>query len=785
MSQNFGGKPLSSVCEWIGLCGALILMCGALVYSEALFRADLYFFDMSSPLFAGISAHKIAVVAVDDKTIRALGGWPPRLSVHAALVDRLTRSGVSAVGLDFNMAQESESGSLDDGELAAAMRRNGKVITRSVTSRIDGSASVLLPTEVIADASFASGSADFSSDRDGVVRGFHLAEGNSGGMYERMAYFLLCASGTFPKQCADPTRFRTYSTQASCPCYVPLGRHRSYESFSYIDVLRGDVPASSLRGRIAIIGVTANGMGAKLATQLVDGQSLDGVEFLAEETNALANGSLVQPASRACQFIFNILVLPFLCAGLFLFGPRASLIASVSLSGITLLLATAVLCVQHMFLFPSAAVATCLVAYPLWSWRRQEALMNYLSAEVERVKKEPSLPDESHASLTIRDPVQRRLTAMSDMVARVRRYREFVSEWVEGLPEATLLASSSGVVLLANERVTALVATGAHAAGKFSDHTGRQAADVLFDMTSSHRVAAFVAHALESFFRGPADEMTSFFGETALAQGIEIVDARARSLLIKCAVIGPTGGRNGALIFHVADLTSIRKTERQRDITLRFLSHDIRSPQAAMLALVEQMRQSPPSLSEGRFTELVSHYATSALNLADDFLFLARAESHPPSALVNLDLALLLGDAVDDLWPQAHAKNATVQLVAEPGCIVSADISLLRRAFANLIDNAIKFSPLNAVVVVELGEQGASWKVSIIDNGIGISEREGHQLFREFERLDLNTSRSGGHGLGLAFVKTVIDMLGGQVSVKSKPNSGSAFSVLLPKVFGA
>jgi len=784
MPQNFGEKPPKLLSEWIGLCGALILLCGTLMYSEALFRADLYFFDVSSRLLAGRATQKIAVVAIDDASINTLGGWPLKRGIHAALIDRLTRSGVAAIGLDLNMTHKSEGGSSDDEELATAMRRNGKVITRLVTGRIGGVASALYPTDAIANASFASGYVDFRADRDGVVRSFHLTENNVFAVYDHMAYLLLRAIGTSPTQCTEPPSVRTYLWQASCPRYVPLGRHRSYEYFSYIDVLGGHVSPSSLRGRIVIIGVTANGIGARLATGLVDGQSLDSVEFLAEETNALANGSLVQPASRTYQFIFNMMVLPFLCAGLFLFGPRASLVASVSLTAITLLVAAAVLYLQHVFLFPSAAVTTCLAAYPLWSWRRQEALMNYLSDEVERVMKEPSLPDESHASLTIRDPVQRRLTAMSNMVARVRRYREFVSKWVEGLPEATLIASSSGVVLLANKRVTTLVATGAHSAGKFSDPTGRQAADVLFEMTSSHRVTAFVAHALESFQPGPTDDMTSGLGETTLAQGIEIVDARARSLLIKCAVIRPAGERDGALIFHVADLSSIRKTERQRDLTLRFLSHDIRSPQAAMLALVEQMRQSPPGLSESRFTELVSHYATSALNLADDFLFLARAESHPP-ALVNLDLAPLLGDAVDDLWPQAHTRSTTVQLLAEPGCIVVADIHLLRRAFANLIDNAIKFSPPNATVIVELGDLADNWKVSIIDNGIGISEREGHQLFREFERLDLNSNRDGGHGLGLAFVKTVIDMLGGQVSVKSTPNIGSTFSVLLPKVFEA
>jgi signal transduction histidine kinase len=199
--------------------------------------------------------------------------------------------------------------------------------------------------------------------------------------------------------------------------------------------------------------------------------------------------------------------------------------------------------------------------------------------------------------------------------------------------------------------------------------------------------------------------------------------------------------------------------------------------------LVELKRQDPVDMPEGKFTELVAQYAASTLNLADDFLFLARAESQPPR-LVKIDLALLVGDAVDDVWPHARAKHTTVRLAAEPGMIVLADALLLRRAFANLIGNAIKFSPDGATVTVEAAELPAAWKVSVIDKGVGISEVRIQELFKEFVRLDADPSRPG-HGLGLAFVKSVIESLGGEVSVQSGVTIGSTFSVVLPKAVDA
>jgi signal transduction histidine kinase len=267
------------------------------------------------------------------------------------------------------------------------------------------------------------------------------------------------------------------------------------------------------------------------------------------------------------------------------------------------------------------------------------------------------------------------------------------------------------------------------------------------------------------------------------AQGIEITNARGgRSLLIKCAQIKPSAGRDGALIFHLADVSSVRKAERQRDTALRFLSHDMRSPQAAILALVEQMQQEPSRFTARQFSTLVGQYATTALSLADDFLFLARAESLPPK-LTRVDPALVLGDAIDDLWPQATAQSTTVNLVAEPGKSTIADVQLLRRAFANLIGNAIKFSPRYSTVDVQLAETDRHLKISVIDRGVGIPEHERKALFREFSQLDEKFSRSG-HGLGLAFVKTVVDSLGGQLQVDSVFGRGTTFMVFLPKLNG-
>lgn len=102
-------------------------------------------------------------------------------------------------------------------------------------------------------------------------------------------------------------------------------------------------------------------------------------------------GSPVTPASMAGQLLFTLSVMPFLCVSLYLLGPLASLLACVVLATMAVLAALAFFSIGHLYFFSSSSIATCLVAYPLWSWRRQRALIRALEAEAHRSIREPFL----------------------------------------------------------------------------------------------------------------------------------------------------------------------------------------------------------------------------------------------------------------------------------------------------------------------------------------------------------------------------------------------------------
>lgn len=128
----------------------------------------------------------------------------------------------------------------------------------------------------------------------------------------------------------------------------------------------------------------------------------------------------------------------------------------------------------------------------------------------------------------------------------------------------------------------------------------------------------------------------------------------------------------------------------------------------------------------------------------------------------------------------AFVGSRSLTATADRPTIIDADPTLLRVAFSNVIDNALKFSPPTAPVEVHVtgGDQGAV--VSIRDYGPGIGLEEQPHIFEKFYR-STKTDRTHGAGLGLYIVRRIIDLHGGGIVVHSRPGSGATFIIRLPR----
>ncbi len=215
---------------------------------------------------------------------------------------------------------------------------------------------------------------------------------------------------------------------------------------------------------------------------------------------------------------------------------------------------------------------------------------------------------------------------------------------------------------------------------------------------------------------------------------------------------------------------------------LTLISHDMRAPQSAILALLELQKKSDTALDLDELFAKIERSAHSTLMLADDFLHLAKAESkiYHFNEQNFLDI---LADATDDMWALANKKSIVITTdAAEEEYPVNVNRSLMVRAVSNLLSNAIKYGPSESTVscrlLVEQGSSPARIVCEIADQGSGIAAKDHASLFTPFYRADEPLQQ--GAGLGLSFVKAVVDQHDGTIDFTNGKDGGAIFRLSLP-----
>jgi phosphate transport system regulatory protein PhoU len=234
----------------------------------------------------------------------------------------------------------------------------------------------------------------------------------------------------------------------------------------------------------------------------------------------------------------------------------------------------------------------------------------------------------------------------------------------------------------------------------------------------------------------------------------------------------------------LAVIDSIAESRRVDAIRRDFVanvSHELKTPVGAISLLAEALEGDQDVEDRKRLTEMLRREATRVGDIIDDLLELTRLEETETSFDV-LDLDLIVHAAIEKVRSFADGNGVEISTVGLPAELsVSGDRRQLVRALTNLLDNAVRYSDPEQLIVVsvEAIEDGAS--ITVKDDGVGIPRAELERVFERFYRVDRARSRdSGGTGLGLAIVRHVAQNHGGKVLVESKPDEGSSFSMHLP-----
>ncbi|WP_340643689.1 CHASE2 domain-containing protein [Phenylobacterium sp.] len=683
--------------------------------SALLARADGAVYDLLAGLNGRPADPSIIIIAIDDRSLAELGRWPWPRARHAALLNTLAPMRPEAVIYDVLFTEPDPA----DESLAKAMDALGSVfLPVLVAPGLNGAdLNQVPPAGPLARAAAGLGQVIIRPDPDGVVR---LRERCPAPTARPLAEAVLGLTRPLP-------------TDSCVGELIPFaGPPGVYRTVSFGSVLRGEAPAEFFAGKRVLVGAMALGMTDHFQTPL---GGMSGVELQANILDALDRGVTRAEAGKPLRLAIAILPLWILMAGFLFLKPAQNLSLAIGLGAATIGLSAALFGLAHVWLSPVTTLAILLLVFPLWGWRRLAMASDYLKAEFERLGGRLAEPV---ANGPVADVVAAQARALSGAISRMDALRRFADDILASLPDATLVTDADGIVIQANGPGEALLG---------SDLVGARVIDLLRRLEPIGDASLTGSHPLE------------------LRDG--------RTLLLMTAPRRGEGGGQAGEVISLADATELMATARQREQALQLLTHDMRSPQTSILALLQQSPGLEPTVV-GR----IAANARRTLALADGFVQFARAEA----SILNrapVDLCDVISEMADELWPQAQQKKvAFVQEGCEEPCFTMGDRSLLSRAFANLFQNAVKYSPASAQIVVAVVRDKGRVRISVTDSGPGLSREEMESVFEPFKRFARpQAGGDPGAGLGLAFVRSVVLRHGGQVTCEAAPETGARFVV--------
>jgi signal transduction histidine kinase len=237
-------------------------------------------------------------------------------------------------------------------------------------------------------------------------------------------------------------------------------------------------------------------------------------------------------------------------------------------------------------------------------------------------------------------------------------------------------------------------------------------------------------------------------------------------------------------VYAARDVTEERQLERTRSEFVTTASHELRTPIAAVYGTFQTLLRDDVTLDTERergFLRMGLQESERLARVVDDLLLAGQLDRGKPHiAPTRCDLRPLIKELVEATAARMNGTHTITSVVDEQVQPIECDPMRLRQVLANLIENAIKYSPGGAITVSAASDSHCT-RIEVADSGIGIPEHDQQRIFERFVRLDPALSRGvGGTGLGLYICRELVERMGGRISVRSREGVGSIFTVELP-----
>ncbi|WP_201003968.1 two-component system histidine kinase PnpS [Paenibacillus glycanilyticus] len=371
-----------------------------------------------------------------------------------------------------------------------------------------------------------------------------------------------------------------------------------------------------------------------------------------------------------------------------------------------------------------------------------------------KVRKQDEVGELGHAINAMAESLEVQMT-------RIRQNESQLESVLENMINGVMMIDPAGKILLMSRRAGELLGISS------GELVGRNYAEA----KQQYELSQLIQEALEGR-EHIREEITFYFPEERLLE-------------LNLVPIFQENQEFGGVLLVLADVTAIRRLERMRSEFVANVSHELKTPIAAVKGFAETLLGGAVNDEETArsFLQIIYDESDRLNRLIGDILALSKIESkRVPLYFSPVEMDSFMTKTVTMMEPEAAKKSIKLQLEMEHGLYVEADEDRLRQIMMNVIANGVNYTPEGGKVSVHIESIDEDHiRIQISDTGIGIPKKDLPRIFERFYRVDKARSRSsGGTGLGLSIVKHLVELHKGTIAVTSAVGVGSTFVIELP-----
>ena len=741
------------------ICLALLFF---LEYLGILAGMNHYFYDLAFRLRGPEKPYEnIIIVAIDEKTLAALGRWPLKRSHYAVALEKMKAA--EAIAFDVVLAEPSP----DDAALARAMGRQGGVVLPVV---IEDDMTLVSPAKTLGP--FRTGHVHIERGIDNIVRDVYHTLYFQGRLLPSLSSVLFATAVKKPFDRA-PAPIRSDRQSIVQEDFFRInfyGGPGTFPRISLVDVVSGVYPPAWFRGKVILIGATAMGLVDSGMTPYAEARlGTSGVEIQANIVGNLFLGDAIRVVSPAVRWLVG-LVLGLLLYLLFLGtsegrGAIMLIAAGLSYSLVVFLLFSQ----KHIWYAPAGtglAFLTLFAAAYIMKLREAAASLGVTYDAIQphlrnlEASGRSGLVRKGIGGLLTPGGIQSQAALLGDITNQLIFEKEFSDRILMSDVFGVAVFDPGGRLVIASRDVRALCGANAIALDGRDDF-----------------LAGLALFVMEKGLAGIP--FTGWLPRSPVTVSLTKPDKRYLKADIS---ILPVGNRSYAL-FILTDITKLKEVEILKGQIVSIVSHELKTPMTNIMGFSEILTGELEGQMK-HFAGIILEESVRLTKFVNTFLDINRIEEgRQEIRKVPVDLSELLDEATQTLGPIAENKGTKLVVQKAAGLApVSADRDLTKQCLINLAENAMKYSPPNRDVTLRIEEAADAVSVHIIDQGYGIRSEDLDRIFEKFFRaVPEEMEGVKGSGLGLTFVKEAMEAQGGRIAVSSTFGHGSTFSLVFPK----